>query len=73
MSKTATASPKNGLRGLSIKRRFSTPGVHPFSELNANFDSNFVDGGTGSITVVPEPASLGLLFAGAGFLIRRRR
>src|SRR4051794_7818470 len=33
MSKTAIASPKNGLRGLSIERRFSTPGVHPFDEV----------------------------------------
>jgi len=33
MSKTALASPKNGLQGLSIERRFSTPGVHPFDEV----------------------------------------
>jgi ribonucleoside-diphosphate reductase alpha chain len=33
MSKTATASPKNGLEGLSIERRFSTPGVHPFDQI----------------------------------------
>jgi len=33
MSKTALASPKNGLEGLSIERRFSTPGVHPFDEV----------------------------------------
>ncbi|HEX3042562.1 MAG TPA: vitamin B12-dependent ribonucleotide reductase [Solirubrobacterales bacterium] len=33
MSKTAIASPKNGLRGLSIERRFSTPGVHPFDQI----------------------------------------
>src|SRR6201747_3094999 len=33
MSKTATASPKNGLRGLSVERRFSTPGVHPFDQI----------------------------------------
>jgi ribonucleoside-diphosphate reductase alpha chain len=33
MSKTATASPKNGLRGLSIERRFSTAGVHPFDQV----------------------------------------
>src|SRR3954467_14047315 len=30
MSKTATSSPKNGLQGLSIERRFTTAGVHPF-------------------------------------------
>ncbi|MBA3865093.1 MAG: vitamin B12-dependent ribonucleotide reductase [Solirubrobacterales bacterium] len=33
MSKTATASPKNGLRGLSIERRFSAAGVHPFDQI----------------------------------------
>ena len=33
MSKTATASPKNGLRGLSIERQFSTAGVHPFDQI----------------------------------------
>src|SRR5947199_6597422 len=33
MSKTAIASPKNGLQGLSIERRFSTAGVHPFDQI----------------------------------------
>jgi ribonucleoside-diphosphate reductase alpha chain len=33
MSKTATASPKNGLLGLSIERRFSAAGVHPFDQI----------------------------------------
>jgi ribonucleoside-diphosphate reductase alpha chain len=33
MSKTALASPKNGLQGLSIERNFSTPGVHPFDQI----------------------------------------
>ncbi|MGN6256913.1 MAG: vitamin B12-dependent ribonucleotide reductase [Solirubrobacterales bacterium] len=33
MSKTAVASPKNGLQGLSIERRFSVPGVHPFDQI----------------------------------------
>ncbi|HKF81613.1 MAG TPA: vitamin B12-dependent ribonucleotide reductase, partial [Solirubrobacterales bacterium] len=33
MSQTAIASPKNGLQGLSIERRFSTPGVHPFDQI----------------------------------------
>jgi ribonucleoside-diphosphate reductase alpha chain len=33
MSKTAVASPKNGLQGLSIERKFSTPGVHPFDQV----------------------------------------
>jgi ribonucleoside-diphosphate reductase alpha chain len=33
MSKTALASPRNGLQGLSIERQFSTPGVHPFDQI----------------------------------------
>src|SRR4051794_15709614 len=33
MSKTAVASPENGLQGLSIERRYSTPGVHPFDQI----------------------------------------
>ena len=33
MSKTAISTPKNGLQGLSIERRFSTAGVHPFDEI----------------------------------------
>ncbi len=33
MSQTATATPKNGLKGLSVERRFSTAGVHPFDEI----------------------------------------
>src|SRR6195952_671094 len=33
MSKTATTGPKNGLRGLSVERRFSTAGVHPFDQV----------------------------------------
>jgi len=33
MSKTATTSPKNGLRGLSVERRFSSVDVHPFDQI----------------------------------------
>jgi ribonucleoside-diphosphate reductase alpha chain len=33
MSKTAIASPKNGLQGLSIERKYSTAGVHPFDQI----------------------------------------
>src|ERR1043165_2999479 len=33
MSKTALSTPKNGLEGLSIERRFSTAGVHPFDQV----------------------------------------
>src|SRR6202046_2863269 len=33
MSKTATTSPRNGLRGLSVERRFSTSDSHPFDQI----------------------------------------
>jgi ribonucleoside-diphosphate reductase alpha chain len=33
MSKTALSTTGNGLQGLSIERRFSTPGVHPFDQI----------------------------------------
>ena len=33
MSQTAASTPKNGLEGLSVERRFSTPGMHPFDEV----------------------------------------
>jgi ribonucleoside-diphosphate reductase alpha chain len=34
MSKTATSTPQTGLRGLSIERRFSSAGTHPFDEID---------------------------------------
>jgi len=33
MSKTATSAPQSGLQGLSVERRFSTAGTHPFDEV----------------------------------------
>jgi ribonucleoside-diphosphate reductase alpha chain len=33
MSKTAASTPQSGLQGLSIERRFSTAGTHPFDEI----------------------------------------
>jgi ribonucleoside-diphosphate reductase alpha chain len=33
MSQTATSTPKNGLKGLAIERRFSSAGTHPFDEI----------------------------------------
>src|SRR6201995_2468840 len=33
MSQTATSTPKNGLKGLPIERRFSSPGTHPFDQI----------------------------------------
>src|SRR3954466_8109057 len=33
MSQTATSAPKTGLKGLAVERRFSSPGTHPFDEI----------------------------------------
>jgi ribonucleoside-diphosphate reductase alpha chain len=33
MSKTATSTPQTGLQGLSIERRFTSAGTHPFDEI----------------------------------------
>jgi ribonucleoside-diphosphate reductase alpha chain len=33
MSQTATSAAKNGLKGLAVERRFSSPGTHPFDEV----------------------------------------
>jgi len=33
MSQTVTSAPKTGLKGLAVKRRFSSPGTHPFDEV----------------------------------------
>src|SRR5512146_61857 len=33
MSKTATSSQSTGLKGLAVERRFSSPGTHPFDEV----------------------------------------
>jgi len=33
MSKTAASTPQSGLQGLSVERRFSTAGTHPFDEV----------------------------------------
>ncbi|HEY7950614.1 MAG TPA: vitamin B12-dependent ribonucleotide reductase [Solirubrobacterales bacterium] len=33
MSKTATSTAQSGLQGLSVERRFSTAGTHPFDEI----------------------------------------
>lgn len=38
-------------------------GSYDFTFLNTNFDTQFVDGGTGSITVVPEPNTVGLVLS----------
>jgi len=49
------------------------PGLYTYAQLNSQFDSNIVDGGTGTVTVVPEPASAALLLLGTLPALRRRR
>ena len=58
---------------LDIGGTIYSPGTYSFATLNTAHDSSFVDGGTGSITVIPEPATLGLLAtASAGIMAIRR-
>lgn len=59
--------------GLIIDGVSLPKGTYTFSELDAAYDAFFVNGGSGSIAVVPEPASLA---AGAALVLlgwRRRR
>jgi hypothetical protein len=49
------------------------PGRYTFDQLNALFDANIVDGGNGTITIVPEPVGLGLLLLGSLPLLGARR
>ena len=51
-------------------------GTYTFAELNSTYDSYFADGGTGSLTVVPEPSyfSMALFALGiVGFARRSRK
>jgi len=57
---------------LSIGGTQLAPGTYSFDYLNSHYDSYFVDGGSGSITV-PEPASLGLVALGTMLTASRRR
>jgi hypothetical protein len=71
----------NGLMRLDQNDRFAsvtvsgtplTPGTYTASQLASQFPNNFVPGGTGSLTVVPEPGSLAALLAPAALLLARR-
>ena len=59
--------------GLTIGGTTLPAGDYSFEQLNTAFDPYIRDGGTGSITVVPEPCTLALLAAGLLALRRRRR
>jgi hypothetical protein len=71
----------NGLMQLDQNDRFAsvsingTPlaaGTYSAGQLAAQFPNNFVPGGTGSLTVVPEPGSLAVLVVPAALLLPRR-
>jgi hypothetical protein len=71
----------NGLMQLDQNDRFAsvtingtplTPGTYTASQLASQFPNNFVPGGTGSLTVVPEPGSLAALLVPAALLLARR-
>ena len=49
------------------------PGTHSYASLNGAFDTIFVDGGSGSITVLPEPAAMMLAAVFVPLASRRRR
>lgn len=58
---------------LRINGALLTPKTYTFSDLNTAYDARFADGGTGSITVVPEPTALTAVVLVAGGLLARRR
>jgi hypothetical protein len=49
------------------------PGTYTASQLAAQFPNNFVPGGTGSLTTLPEPGALAALTVSAALLFARRR
>ena len=54
-------------------QHWNSLGTYSFATLNAAHDSSFVEGGTGSITVIPEPIALGLIALSSTGLIFVRR
>lgn len=71
-----TLDQKLTVGALTVDGQSYAPGTYTFAQLNGAHDAQFVNGGTGSISVVvPEPASLALMasFAAAAVASRRRR
>jgi hypothetical protein len=59
---------------VSINSTVLGPGIYTFDQLKSQFEFNIVDGGNGTITVVPEPVSTTLLLVGGlGLASMRRR
>lgn len=48
-------------------------GTYSYGDLNSNYDAFFADGGSSSITVIPEPATLALVTLGGMMMLGRRR
>jgi hypothetical protein len=59
--------------GVTINGTALTPGLHTFAELNSAFNANIVDGGNGTITVVPEPSALTASLLGLVTMLGFRR
>lgn len=56
---------------LKIGETVYAAGTYTFEVLNTAFDAQFVDGGTGSITVIPEPRTMGLFVISLAAFFRR--
>ncbi|MDF3129644.1 PEP-CTERM sorting domain-containing protein [Kiritimatiellaeota bacterium B1221] len=75
MSGVMTLDQDHTFGSVSIAGDVLAAGTYTFADLNSSYDANFVDGGTGSITVIPEPGSIVLLFVGMTglFALTRRQ
>ncbi len=61
---TLDADEDHTFGAITINSTSLSPGTYDFNYLNANFDANFVNGGSGTLTVIPEPGTLALLATG---------
>jgi len=58
--------------GVTIEGTSLAPGVYTAAQLLVQFPNNFDPLSTGTLTIVPEPASLGLVLSGLAFITVRR-